>query len=89
VQQRNATAAKPAGVVVTATASGRVVEADTLQCVHCGMHWIVEPGSGRRRGWCTKCNGPLCHSKELCTVMCYPLEKRLDDVEKHGRLILP
>jgi len=87
--QKTATANKPAGVIITATSSGRVIEADTLQCCHCGMHWMVVRGSGRLRGWCSKCNGPLCCEKELCTVMCYPLEKRLDDAEKHGRLILP
>lgn len=32
----------------------------TLQCVHCGQHWQVIPGSGRKRGWCFYCNGPTC-----------------------------
>lgn len=86
---KSATANKPAGVIVTATASGRTVEIDTLQCAHCGMHWEVIHGSGRVRGWCTKCNGPLCNEKALCMVMCYPIERRHDDVEKHGHLIIP
>ena len=89
MQLKSATANRPAGAIITAEPSGRTIEADTLQCAHCGMHWQVQPGSGKRRGWCTKCNGPLCHEKELCMVMCYPFEKRQDDMEKHGRLIIP
>lgn len=49
----------------------------TLQCVHCGMHWIPIRGSGRRRGFCTNCCGPLCGKKE-CLEACMPYEKRLD-----------
>ena len=85
---KSATANNPAGVIVTADASGRVIETDTLQCKHCGMHWQMIPGSGRIRGWCTKCNGPLCGENQMCMVICYPMEKRLDDAERYGHLIL-
>lgn len=57
--------------------------ADTLRCVHCGHVWIPVKGSGKIRGWCTKCNGVTCGSEECKT--CYPFEKKLDDYEK-GKL---
>lgn len=52
---------------------GKPIERDTLQCVHCDKHWIVEPGSGRQRGWCVKCNGPVCGA-ERCMRECRPAE---------------
>jgi hypothetical protein len=58
--------------------------ADTLQCVHCGMHWIPVKGSGRIRGFCTKCGGPTCGSHEC--MKCVPFEKKLDLYEK-GKII--
>lgn len=51
---------------------------ETLQCVHCGMHWDRVPGSGRQRGFCLKCNGVLCGKRE-CLIECKPIEKRLDE----------
>ena len=59
------------GVVV----DGRQV-ADTLQCVHCGRHWVPEPGSGKVRGFCRCCMGPTCGAQK-CDA-CLPFEKRLD-----------
>ncbi len=53
-----------------------IYERDTLQCVHCQKHWIVEPGSGRQRGWCLKCNGPLCGAQK-CMTECVPFEKKI------------
>lgn len=58
--------------------------ADTLQCVHCGMHWDRKPGSGTVRGWCWNCNGVLC-GKEKCVTECKPLEKWLEEVESEER----
>ena len=54
--------------------------ADTLCCVHCNRHWIVQRGSGITRGFCTNCMGPTCGHKK-CDG-CYPLEKKLEDYEK-------
>lgn len=36
-------------------------EEDWMTCVHCCYGWKVEPGSGRMRGWCNECKGPVCH----------------------------
>ena len=57
-----------------------MTEKDTLMCVHCGLHWFVEPGSGTKRGWCMRCGGPHCGAPACHT--CLPLEKFLDDIER-------
>lgn len=62
-----------------------VTVADTLQCVHCGGHWVPRTGSGRVRGYCSRCNGPVCGRK--CAV-CVPLERWLDTVERAGERTL-
>jgi len=54
--------------------------ADTAQCVHCNGHFQIVRGSGRVRGFCTKCMGPTCGSRE-CDE-CVPFEKRLEIMEK-------
>ena len=54
--------------------------ADTLQCCHCNKHFIVEKGSGNRRGFCMHCMGPTC-GDYLCDT-CIPFEKKLDLFEK-------
>lgn len=60
--------------------------ADTIQCKHCGMHWISLRGSKKRRGFCMKCMGPLC-GKKSCMV-CVPLMERLKyrGLKKKGKL---
>ena len=76
---RRHTASRPAGHVFETTPEGRLIEHDTLQCVHCGAHWVVRPGSGRVRGWCLKCCGPTC-GQGRCDE-CIPVEKKLDQTE--------
>lgn len=56
--------------------------ADTLWCVHCSASWIVQPGSGKLRGWCVNCKGPLCGSPD-CDDKCIPLEMRLQQMERN------
>ena len=67
---------KPAGHIIV---EGNVI-ADTLQCVHCGKHWIPIKGSGITRGYCMKCNGVTCGSKGCHN--CMSKEQRLDLYEK-------
>jgi hypothetical protein len=69
---------RPAGFIVL----GSEVVADTLQCVHCGAHWISQAGSGIVRGFCRNCMGPVCGPK--CAV-CVPFERKLDLMERQGR----
>ena len=58
-------------------------ERDTVMCAHCQKHWIPEPGSGRERGWCLRCNGPTC-GQQVCNEHCIPWEKRIEVMEgKH------
>jgi len=54
------TARQPAGYIIIVDPDAPMIERDTLQCVHCGKHWIVIPGSGKTRGFCMKCNGVHC-----------------------------
>jgi len=56
----------------------------TLTCVHCGRMWEVEPGSGQRRGWCFRCNGATCGSKEC--QRCLPFERQLEIMERREAL---
>jgi hypothetical protein len=50
----------------------------TLQCCHCGGHWIPVRGSKTVRGFCFRCNGPICGP---CCVECVPAERQLEILE--------
>lgn len=56
-----------------------LLEVGTLQCCHCGKHWVPRPGSGTVRGFCRNCMAPVCGPgcKE-----CVPLEQMLDNLER-------
>ena len=54
------------------------LSAKTLMCCHCGFHWIPSPGSGRLRGYCTRCMGPV--SGPQCAD-CVPYAQRLCNSE--------
>lgn len=73
---------RPSGVVVITPEFGPAIEADTRQCCHCGGHWVHQPGSGIVRGFCLKCNAPICGAG---CAECVPFEKKLDLYEK-GKL---
>lgn len=60
-------------------------EADTRLCPHCGGHFIIVPGSGKWRHFCSQCNSPTCN-KAKCFEHS-PFEKRLELVEQ-GKLPL-
>ena len=51
------------------------IQIDLLHCCHCQYAWRVEPGSGKRRGYCLKCNQVTCGG-ETCGE-CMPFEKKL------------
>lgn len=68
----------PASTIITTNLEGRVHEADMLQCVHCGSHFPVKVGSGITRGFCCRCNGPVCG--QSCAE-CAPFEKWLENRE--------
>ena len=51
----------------------------TRQCCHCGMHFAMIKGSGRKRGWCMKCHAITCGNIKCCT--CIPFERKLEEFE--------
>lgn len=59
--------------------SDKKVTVGTMCCAHCNRHWIYQPGSGRRRGWCGRCAAFTCGS-DKCSK-CVPIEQWLENVE--------
>jgi len=71
---------RPHGTLITFNCDGPELEQDTVQCCHCGRHWVWVPGSGRKRGFCTQCNGITCGSAQC--DKCVPIEQQLENIEK-------
>jgi hypothetical protein len=57
---------------------GREV-AHTLQCPHCGGHFVSRRGSGARRTFCLRCMAVTCGSP-VCDP-CIPFEIKLEAME--------
>lgn len=55
---------KPSGYFTTFDKYGNKIEGETRQCAHCQFTWVYQPGSGRTRGLCRKCNGLTCARPE-------------------------
>jgi len=55
---------KPHGIIIV---NGKEV-ATTLQCPHCGGHFVSRKGSGHRRTFCTRCMAVTCgqHECDAC-----------------------
>ena len=51
---------KPNGFSTTFDASGKKLEGETHQCVHCQKMWSYRPGSKITRGYCLRCGGFVC-----------------------------
>ena len=68
----------PASTLSITNPDGPTVESDLVQCVHCGLHFPVRIGSGKTRGFCTLCNGPVCG--QACAE-CVPLEQWIENRE--------
>lgn len=60
--------------------------ADTLQCCHCGRHWVPIKGSGRVRGWCTRCHHVTCGNSEC--MECVPYEQKIAQMEKKASSVI-
>lgn len=73
---------RPGGVLL---ADGKEI-ADTKQCCHCGMHFIMVRGSGKRRGYCMNCGDITCGS-QACSP-CMHFMKKLELYEA-GQLASP
>jgi hypothetical protein len=72
------------GYLIISSPAG-TLEADTLQCCHCNAHYVVRPGSGKRRGFCTLCSAVTCGAPACAP--CVPFEKKLDEFERRERLM--
>jgi hypothetical protein len=69
---------RPAGHTIVTDDTGVISESDMLQCVHCGYQWQIRPGSGKLRGFCFRCNGPVCGQR---CENCVPIEAQLEIME--------
>lgn len=68
------------GILLTSLLDGGpTVQQDTVNCRHCGRVWVWMPGSGRVRGWCSRCNGFTCGAVQC--DQCQPLEAYLEALE--------
>ena len=72
------TTLRPQGWLFGTFPDGRTVEFETVQCVHCGGAFVLQPGSGKIRGWCHNCNGFVCGPG--CAA-CVPTEQLLENLE--------
>lgn len=60
----------------------RAVQTDLVRCVHCGYMWQFVPGSGRRRGFCMRCNGFVCGQHYCEAVGCVEWRQQLENMEQ-------
>lgn len=67
--------------IVDPGADKPLLEQKMLQCVHCGGQFPHQPGSGKIRGFCMNCNGPVCGPG---CAECVPVEQYLSNLE-NGR----
>lgn len=71
---------KQSGVILISNPDSgqQLQELPTVACVHCGFNWVPQPGSGKVRGWCTRCNGPVCGPG---CAECVPKEQQMLNME--------
>jgi hypothetical protein len=73
--------------VLTDRESDRALdEFESARCGHCGGHFRVIVGSGRTRGWCSKC-GVTCGQRN-CAVHVENWEQWVERVEANERRII-
>lgn len=74
--------------------SGRKIEGETRQCVHCAYMWIYNPmesfsrklaGKSITRGKCLKCFGLVCARPECMKQGCKPQAKQIEELENAHR----
>lgn len=61
--------------------SDKATTQDLVCCIHCGYVWTWQPGSGRQRGWCMKCNGLLCGRRVCRARPCQHWLHGIDNLE--------
>lgn len=76
--------------------TGKRIEGETRQCVHCGFMWVYNPKESFDkkltgeykpiiRGKCFRCFGLVCARDECLKKGCIPQMKQIEDIEKAGR----
>lgn len=60
------------------------VEREMARCCHCERYWIIEPGSGRKRGFCMGCNAVNCGA-QACVEKCNPWERQFEAMRQRQR----
>lgn len=78
--RREASVLRPSGTLHVFDCDGPEQTFDTVQCCHCGRHWVYTPGSGRKRGFCLKCHAITCGSQKCDS--CIPIEQQLENREQ-------
>jgi hypothetical protein len=73
---------RPDGTVFTSDVNGKVIEADTAQCCHCGRHFVIVRGSGKVRSFCRGCMRVTC-GRKACVEECNPWRKRMESSLPH------
>lgn len=71
---------KYAGEVEYIGLDGKSTVRGIKQCCHCGGHWVVRPGSGNHRGFCTNCMGDIC--SDHCAKRCHSYEAKMEAMRK-------
>ena len=72
------------GALLTHGADGVETETPTLRCCHCQRVWAYMPGSGKLRGWCRRCDQPICGAGR-CMTRCEPWEYQVELMEAAAR----
>jgi hypothetical protein len=62
--------------------AGHPIHREWMSCVHCQYTWMIEPHSGKERGFCMHCMGPTCGPK---CEKCIPLQRRLEIIAQWGQ----
>lgn len=76
----NSSTLRPAGTIIVQGPGGLPVQRETHRCCHCQKHFLVQRGSGRLRGLCSRCGGVTCGP--TCSSACVNWERALDLYEK-------
>lgn len=79
MSDKKLTTLRPHGWLYTVGPSGEQSEHETHQCVHCGGHFVMVRGSGKLRGYCSRCDGLVCGPG---CADCVPVEVLLENIEK-------
>jgi Pyruvate/2-oxoacid:ferredoxin oxidoreductase delta subunit len=78
--------------------TGRKIEGETRQCVHCSFMWIYNPKNSfdkkiagiqpSTRGICKKCFGLVCARPECMKNGCVSMLRQIEELENKNRILL-